>query len=52
MKSSWSAIAEFWARFIIDANNDQKHATLSFQKQSISWFTLQESLSDSIWISM
>ncbi len=52
MKSSWSATAKFLARFMIDANSDQKCTTSSFQRQSISWFTLQEFLSDSIWTSM
>ncbi len=52
MKSSWSIIAKFFMRSMIDANSDQKCTTSSFQRQSISWFTLWKSLSDSIWTLM
>ncbi len=50
MRSSWSVIAKFLARFMINANSDKICTTLSFQRQNISWFTLQESLSNSIWM--
>ena len=51
-ESSWSIIAKFFVRSIIDANSDQKCTTSSFQRQSMSWFTLWKSLSDSIWTLM
>jgi len=52
----WSTHYEIKIKMMIqylsmNANSDQKRTTSSFQRQSMSWFTLQESLSDSIWMS-